>query len=361
MNKEELLQRIQDAELEIRSAGVALADKITAREITKDDAQKQIAELRSKKAEYEKQLAAMENPIAEKEERAALPNNEDFLKAVKENRSITIAGNGKVNQTTKIFDAIDEKDGILAKATVYTGPNASTNIPVITPSLEDPEAVAEGGTTSNENAGGMDTTEITVGNYITVLPVTAEALQTNSVNIQAVLPELLKKAFAKKMRKGMLTGSGTGKLMKGIFTSGATGATAIAGSYPTIAELAGLAVDVAGYDEEFTIVMNPVVYQHIMADTSTDETTKLYKQSLITSKTIEGVKVSLEKNAPTAVTSGSVVVAAAPLSRYAIGVAGEVVIDPIKVKGDSKTYFQATMFFSGKQVLDSDVKALKVA
>lgn len=83
------------------------------------------------------------------------------------------------------------------------------------------------------------------------------------------------------------------------------------------------------------------------------------KEELIRNKTIEGVKVTLDGNAPKTFATGNIVAAASPLARYAIGVASEIIIDPIKVKGDTNTYFQAAMFFSGKQITDSDILSLK--
>ena len=113
-------------------------------------------------------------------------------------------------------------------------------------------------------------------------------------------------------------------------------------------------------DEEYEIIMHPTTYGAILADSTSGEDVKIYKESLIRDKRIEGVKIRLDSKAPYATTAGAVLAVAAPLSRYAIGVAGEMEITPIKVKGDTNTYFQAVMFFSGKQVSDSDIYAIAV-
>jgi len=107
--------------------------------------------------------------------------------------------------------------------------------------------------------------------------------------------------------------------------------------------------------------MNPSVYSGILADATAGEDVKLYKEGLIRDKMIEGVRVRLDSKAPNTFTTGKVVVVASPLSRYAIGVAGQINIDPIKVKGDTNTYFQATMFFNGKQISAKDINAIKLA
>ena len=74
-----------------------------------------------------------------------------------------------------------------------------------------------------------------------------------------------------------------------------------------------------------------------------------------------GVNIVLDAAAPSATAAGSVLAVAVPFSLYAIGVAGELVIKPVDVLGDTKSYFQAIMFFSGKQISDSDLYSLAVA
>ena len=214
----------------------------------------------------------------------------------------------------------------------------------------------------------MKTTEIQVYGLASVLGVTAEALQLNTVDIQSKLPELFRKAFRKKLHTKVLQGSlisNTQKGVKGIWTSAAAntaGITQLAANQTSIkcSDLAGLALKVSGYDETFEIVMNPATYQNVLSDSTNGEDVKLYKEGLIRSKEIEGVKVRLDAKAPKATTAGSILAVAVPLSRFHVGVAGGITITPIKVKGDSKTYFQAEAFVGGKQVSDTDLFSLAV-
>ncbi len=287
-----------------------------------------------------------------------------FINAAAEMRTVSINGSGAVAQIKELFKEQDNKDSILEKVSYYYGPNAMTEIPVVT-ALTDPGDYAEG---SNSVATDTDTslyvTTIKSKAYSTVLPVTAEMLRMSFINTENELPELFRKAFFKVIHKGILTGSGSNDKMKGLFASAATntaGKTDISGSNITLGELASFALTVAQKDDEYTIIMNLSTYQKILADTTSGEDVKLYKECLIRDKSIEGVKIILDPYAPSANTAGSILAVAAPLNRYAVGIAGELQIDPIKVKGDTKTYFQATMFFSGKQVTDSDVYSLAVA
>ena len=286
-----------------------------------------------------------------------------FINAAAEMRTVSINGSGAVAQIKDLFKEQDNKDSILEKVSYYYGPNAMTEIPVVT-ALTEPGDYAEG---SNSVATDTDTslyvTTIKSKAYSTVLPVTAEMLRMSFVDTENELPDLFRKAFFKVIHKGILTGAGTSDKMKGLFVSAAAntaGITTIAGSNITLGELASFALSVAQKEDEYTIIMNLATYQKILADTTSGEDVKLYKECLIRDKSIEGVKILLDPYAPSTNTAGSILAVAAPLNRYAVGIAGELQIDPIKVKGDTKTYFQATMFFSGKQVTDTDVYSLAV-
>ena len=335
-------------------------------EFNEEEAKSKLADFDKRRADLEKAYAEIDKPEGGKE--GITLTNRDFVDAAKEMRSITIGGNGKINQVQQLFEGIGEKDDILNAVTFDYSDNASTNIPVLEPGLEEPADTAEGGSINEDNEAEMKTTEIQVYGLASVLGVTAEALQLNTVDIQSKLPELFTKAFRKKLHSKVLQGtliSSTQKGVKGIWTSAAAntaGITQLASGQTSIkcSDLAGLALKVSGYDETFEIVMNPATYQAILADSTSGEDVKLYKEGLIRSKEIEGIKVRLDAKAPKATTAGAILAVAVPLSRFHVGVAGGITITPIKVKGDSKTYFQAEAFVGGKQVSDTDLFSLAV-
>lgn len=306
--------------------------------------------------------------IREGESRGAFSDNviskRNFLAIAAEQRTLTINGSGAVAQIQELFKEQDNKDSILERVKYYYGPNAMTEIPVVT-ALEEPADYAEGANNvASDTAANLYITTLKSKAYSTVLPVTAEMLNLSFVNTGDELAELFRKAFFKVIHKGILTGAGTNDKMKGLFTSAAAhtaGITEITGSNITLGELANFALSVAQKEDEYTIIMNLATYQKILADTTSGEDIKLYKECLIRDKSIEGVKILLDPYAPATNTAGSILAVAAPLNRYAVGIAGELQIDPIREKGDTKTYFQATMFFSGKQVTDKDVYSLAVA
>jgi len=372
MKLAELTTQRDNLKLEIASNVKTLADEIRSGKVTREEADKKILELRSRKSALDKQIALFSKPNGE-EQRADAKRftNADFIKAAEEKRSLTLAGNGAVNQVKEIIKAIVNDDSLLNEFRYYYGQNAETNIPVLSPRPAVPSGAAEGASgISDDSTAAMGVTSIKPIAYVSILPITLEALRLNSVDIESELNSIFDEAFREAMHAGALTGdgqaiaSGSGNKMKGLFVSAAAntaGQTTLAGSAPTLAELAGLAVKVRGKKERFEIVVSPSIYAAIIADTSTNESTKIYKESLIRDKEIEGVKVRIDSDAPSATSTGSVEVVAAPLGRYALGVASEIVIDPIKVKGDTKTYFQAAMFFSGAPILDGDVYSLVVA
>lgn len=358
----EMKNKIQEMDLEIAEKVGLLAEDLRSMKITKEDADKQIEELRAKKNELEKQLAQVNAP-KEKEERSVKLTNADFIKAATEKRSITIGGNGMINQVRTLVQAIGDKDGVLNDVSFWYGPNASTAIPVLDPTLADPEGYAEGAANiASDTTAIYGTCLIQPKCHSAVLPVSLEALTLGTVNLEAELPAVFEKAFRKVMHKKLLIGADSGNGFTGIF--GAVpdaNKTACAGSAPTITELAKFAIALAGKDEVYDIVMSPTVYSAILSDSTAGENIKVYKEMLIRDKTIEGIKVRVENFAPNSSTAGATLCVGVPLSRYGIGVGGEIIIDAIKVKGDSNTYFQASMFLGGKQYSPNDLYGLKAA
>ena len=352
MTREEIQSKIDDCELELRS----LMDEV------KNNADVKVEDIRAKKEEIEKrradltkELAQLNAPAPEGEEtRGLLFNRDAWLKAAEEKRALQIGATkfGSVNQIKSLVKEIAEKDGVLAKASFFYGANASTVIPVLSPSIANPGDYAEGATNvAVDTDAQLKTTEITPKAYVAVLPITAEALKLGIVDLEAELPDVFGRAFAKVIFTAAADS-----------TSGAT-VTELAASQTAIklSDLATLALTVSALDEEYEIVMNPTVYGSMLADSTAGEDVKIYKESLIRDKTIEGVKVTLDAKAPTSTSAGAILCVAAPLSRYAVGIAGEIDIEAIKKVGDTNTYFQATMFFGGAPECGADLYAIAVA
>ena len=365
-----ILEEIGQAAIDMRSLYNRVND--TTRRVDIGKARDELDELAKRSAGLRRELAELRLPQT-RASAAPLVTRDALLSAARERRAIEIGSGtpsvGAVNQVRQLVRELAESDDLLNLASYYYGPNAATNIPVLT-AMDEPEGYAEGTAAVNEDAGtSIYITEIQPYAYSIVLPVTAEMIQMGAVDIEAELPSIFAKAFSTKMHKGMLTGddSENAKLMRGIFHSADLHATAnssearVSGATSgsiTVTELAELALKVASKDASYRIVMNPSVYQGILSSSSNDsEDIKVYKEGLIRDKSIEGVPIILDSYAPAKDLAGGTlaIAVAAPLSRYAIGVAGELVIEPIRAPRDTKTYFQAIMFFSGRQVTDTDV------
>ena len=364
MNKTELRNAIDNCDLELRALMDSVKD--TSKEVNLDEVRAKKAELEEKRAKLVKDLAQAEAPADKPESRNALFDAAEWRKlATGEVRSLTIGSTGAINQIKELFHQVADNDEILSKASFYYGPNAATNIPVLAP-LADPDGYAEGTTNvSVDTDANLGVTSITPKAHVSILPITAEALNMGTIDLEKELPAIFEKAFTKSMHKEMIIGSGA-NTMEGLFTTGATTSATVTtiksnATAVKVSDLAALALICAAKDEEYEIVMNPAVYAGVVADSTSGEDVKIYKEGLIRDKMIEGVKVRLDGKAPTTFGTGKTVVVAAPLSRYAIGVAGQINIDPIKVKGDTNTYFQATMFFNGKQISAKDLVTIACA
>lgn len=376
--KQEINSDLADVDLEMRALLESVKDE--SKEFNAEEVRSKKLELTEKRSALCKELAELEKPIESRIiDGSGLYNRDAWIQAAREHRSLEIgtigaAGIGSVNQLSELFKEISEGDDILQTARYFYGRDASTNIPVLSPMGEPGDyneamkpATGNTKTTIKEDTDTeINITEIQPKAHAIILPVTAEMLTMGSVNLEAELGGIFAQAFRRKMHNGMLTGSGTGKLMKGIYTSAKvttanhTKITAAKGVGVTISELAKLALSVIGKSETYTLLMNPSVYQTLLSDSTSSEDVKIYKEGLIRDKSIEGVKIRLDNLMTAGTVANEPLVVAVPLSRYAIGIANQLVIDPIKVKGDTQTYFQATMFFSGKQISDKDLYSLVV-
>lgn len=289
----------------------------------------------------------------------------DIANAIREKRTISLSGTGVTNVVSDMVKIAAAKMPLLGKVRVFTGRDASTNIPVWSPSLAIPSAQAEGvsgeDAVAGDSSAALSVSSVTPYAYISVLPITNEALLLTGSNLEAELPGIFGEAFSKAMHTGILTGAGTGQAMKGIFTSGgiATGnlIACDAAGLPVMVDLIELALKLQDFHDDAVIVMHPTVYSNIMADTTTGY--DVYKEELARGKTIEGVQVILTSYAPTTVTAGSVIAAGGKFSDYALAIANAVTIEPLRKVGENVTYFQAVSYFNGKPILPANFYGLK--
>lgn len=272
--------------------------------------------------------------------------------AMAEKRAITVNGTGATAVVAQIVKELIGKMTLTQKYRYFFGPNASTVIPILSPGLATPAGQSEGATGVGSDATAVvSAVTLLPKAYVSILPVSAEALLLSGADIEANLPGIFADAFAKALFGGSLTGDGTGNNMLGMFVDAALTNNvecAVAGA-PTLLDLAKLALTVQDYADDAIIVLNPGIIATMLAETTAESAP--IKQELMTSRSCMGVPIVMTGSAPSVVTAGSIVGVAMPMSNYGVAMAQELVVDPIKVKGDTNTYFQATMFFNGKPIV----------
>jgi HK97 family phage major capsid protein len=341
-----------DIDLQIRS----LQEDIVNGKVKADDAKKKFDELRAKKSEIEKAIALENAPVETRSVSTA-----DIQKALIEKRAITLNGTGAINQIKELAKELQAKTPVLERVRYFYGPNASTNIPVLSPGLATPAVVAEGATNiAVDTTAVLGSKSVTPHAYVSILPISMEALKLGTVNFDSELPSIVADAFAQGFHRGILTGDGSGLNFKGLFTSipVANQVACAAEGNPLIADLVKLALTVQDLTDSGVIVLSPSIYAGILAD-PTEGVAKVYKEELIRNKTIENVQVILTSAAPSVLTAGSIVAVAGRLDDYALAMASEINIEPIKKVGDTNTYFQASVFANGLPIIEKNFYGLK--
>lgn len=271
-----------------------------------------------------------------------------------EKRALTVNGTGAVSVVSEIVRVITNKTGLASKYRYFRGPNASTVIPILSPSVAQPVGHAEAATQTDDATAVLATKSLLPKAYISVLGVSAEALLMSGADIEGQLPAVFAEAFQKALFAGSLTGGGTGSDMLGMFTAGAvTGSVSCAATgTPKLLDIAKLALTVQDYMDDAVIVINPALIAAMLAETTAESAP--IKQELMTSRSCMGVPVVMTGLAPSAITAASVVAIAMSMSNYGVAIANDLEIVPVRVKGDPSTYFQATMFFNGSTILPAN-------
>jgi len=330
-----------NVDIQLRS----LSDKVKNGEIKADEAQKELDSLKLQKREISQKIAQANMPSEERTTSLA-----DIKQAMIEKRGITLNGTGAINQVKELQKELSRKKEILNLVRYFYGSNASTNIPVLSAGLATPAQAGEG--TANidvDNQATLGSKSITPHAFVSILPVSAEALTLGSVNLEAELPLIFAEAFSDGFAKQVIQGDGKGMNFTGLFTNKPVEVKCATTGVPVMADLVNLALTMRDYTDDAVIVMNPTVYSHILAD-ATKGVAQLYKEELIRTKTIEGVKVLLTGYAPSETVAGSTVAVAGRMSDYGVGLASEITIEPIKKVGDTNTYFQAIVFANGTPI-----------
>ena len=269
-------------------------------------------------------------------------------------------GIGRVNQFAQLWDLIKQKEPLLDQVSYFNGPNFETQIPVLEARPATPTKVSEGWTGNDPSAtksAGLAVKKLNPETYVAILPITYEAARHSFVGLEERIPALLAESFRTAM---------CNLVFDGIFDADNIAASnqiaTASASAVSIKDLMDLALAVKDTDvAEPVMVMNQGIYAAIAAADSNGY--DFVKEELVRNKTVEGVKVILTGKAPAFGTASAddIVVWCGDLKNYALAIADQVTIEPMKKLGDSMTYYQAIMAFAGAVVQPKNVFGLKKA
>ena len=331
----------------------------------KDNLKAEQDKLAEEKRAFEQERAAKAANNPAHEDGNQVSSWRDITKAMAEKRSITVNGTGAINQINGLWDLIKQREPLLERVSYFRGPNAQTQVAILSARPALPSKVSEGATSiTPDSTAAIGSKSLYPYTWASVLPVTYEAVLYSIADVEQRIPALIAESFRTAMCNGMFTGDGTNSTIKGIFASGAVAAANLietaSASAVSLADLEALALKVKDYDvAEPVLIMEPAIYSAIA---STDaEGYNFLKEELVRNKTLEGIPVVLTGKAPSfaSASAGDTVVWCGDLKNYALAIADEVTIEPLKKVGDTNTYYQAVMAFTGDVVEPRNVFGLK--
>lgn len=359
MNKKEQFEK---RKAEIEAERKALSEKIEKGDISTEDADKAITELKARKAELDLEIARDGSPD-NTEERGALDFAE-LRNALIEKRAITISSDlGGTTLVENIIEEMKPKTPILNFVQIYTGQNAKTTIPLLHPGIAAPAGQAQGATSiGKDKTAKLGSVDVVPRPFVSILPVSYDAIKFNKIGFEQKLPSLFAEAFAQCFHKQIINGKGDSeKEFEGLaeltFESDKTIEVKTPGKI-TVTDLASLALEVADKTDDGYILLHPAVYSQILSDSPTKDLSAVYLKTLIEQKEIEGVKVILTTHMTKDTTADKICVIAGELKKYGVGFAGDIDITPKVAVGDINVYFEAVMYANGKPIIN-DFYALK--
>lgn len=331
----------------------------------KDNLKAEQEKLAEERRAFEQERAAKDANNPAHDDANQVSSWRDMVKAMSEKRSITLNGTGAINQINGLWDLIKQREPLLDRVSYFRGPNSQTQVAILSARPAIPSKVAEGATNiTPDSTAGIGSKSLYPYTWAAVLPVTYEAVLYSISDIEQRIPALMAESFRTAMCNGMFVGDGSNSTIKGIFASGSVAADNLietaSASAVSIKDLEDLALKVKDYDvAEPVIIMEPAIYSAIAAADANGY--DFLKEELVRNKSIEGIPVVLTGKAPSfaGASGGDIVVWCGDLKNYALAIADEVTIEPLKKVGDTNTYYQAVMAFTGDVVEPRNVFGLK--
>jgi len=339
MNEEKL-----KIDMELRS----LSEKIKDGSIKAEDAKIELEKLSAQKRDIEQKIALANSPT----ETRTTNSIADIQKAMIEKRAITLSGTALVLQIKELVKEISRKTEIINGVRKFYGANGSTNIPVWSPTLAQPAAQTEGAASvAVDNLAKLGNKSLTPHAFVSILPVSWEALNLGSVNLESEFSEIFGDAFLQGWLDQIINGNGTGMNFDGLFNGLTQNIICSTAGSIKMADLAALALKLQDYNHNPVLIMNSSIYSAFIADDT--PTAKLYAEEMIRQKTIEGVPILLTGSAPSATAAGSTICVGGDLSNYAFAIANELTVSPIQKVGDLNVYYHAVIAANGCKLIEN--------
>jgi hypothetical protein len=290
-------------------------------------------------------------------------------KAGSEMRGITANGVGS-NTVPGLVKALVDGGKIAPKVQKYLAPNSISTVPVFAPHMAVPVGTAPGATgTSSDSTAVLTGDPLTLKAWYSTLAVSMGALMSS--DIEAELPGIFQEAFSAAIDKLICVGAGSGQDALGVFIASSSGVptgsditcTSGADAAPNWADYVGLAMTLLGLSggpmDSLAIIVHPSVFATALGSGTTGYDPM--KAEFLARQTILGIPVILSSYALTTLTRGAYVAVGGYFKHYALAIAQEIKIDPIKTVGSDNVTFQAFVYMQGKPTVGSSFRRLKTA
>lgn len=300
----------------------------------------------SRAREMQEELRAQMKPADSKKEDAKEVRSE-LARAIMEKRAITVNGAGATAYIRDIVMQKIEKAPWLSQLDYIVAANANTIIPVLAPIPANGAYTAEGTTNvSADSTAVLSAKTLAPRAYVSLLQVSKNALTFTELERQ--IDRAYQKVFANTIHTEVVTGSGTNSFV-GLDVT--TNKTAVSTAAVSLTGLLQLALKANGTLNNGIILINPDAFAAIINANATSPIVA----SILATMQLYGMPIYTTNNLAGGAQDNEVWAVAFEPDNYAVGLAGEVMIDTINVKGDVNTYFQAYLFADGKEKVSAEV------
>lgn len=272
---------------------------------------------------------------------------QELMRGVMEKRAITVNGAGATGYIRDIVMAKIEKSPWMSQIDMIYVPNANTSIPILTPLPANGGYYAEGSTSVTvDSTAVLAAQTLTPRAYISLLQISKQGLTFTALESQ--IDRALQRVFSNTLHEQIVTGSGTNQFT-GLDV--VTGKTSVNTAAVAITGLINLIIKAKGKLDNPIVLINDDAYSTIIGANPTSPIVA----AMMATGTLMGVPIYTTSNLADGGSSAEVWAVCFEGANYAVGVAGELMVDTINVKGDANTYFQAYMFADGKSKINAEV------